>query len=71
LVVFIHFLEIHWIVMPILNHHGIALSWMDVTTFLGLGGVFMGLFFYRLGRHALVPVKDPKLAKSLTSEFHN
>jgi len=24
-----------------------------------------------LGRHALVPVKDPKLAKSLTSEFHN
>ncbi len=71
LVVFIHFLEIHWIVMPILNHHGIALSWMDVTTFLGLGGIFMGLFFYRLGRHALVPVKDPKLAKSLTSEFHN
>ena len=71
LVLVMHFLELHWIAMPMLSHHGVHFSWLDVTTFLGLGGMFFGLFFHKLGRHDLVPIKDPRLGKSLSKEFHN
>lgn len=71
LVLVMHFVELHWIAMPILNHHGVHLSWIDLTTFLGLGGMFFGLFFRRLASGHLVPIHDPNLKASLHKEFHN
>lgn len=70
LVIFMHIAEIYWIIMPTLHHHGIALSWLDFATLIGLGGIFMGLFFQRFKKHKLVPVNDPKLAESLHKEYH-
>ncbi|HMB98426.1 MAG TPA: hypothetical protein VKM36_08085 [Balneolaceae bacterium] len=70
LVLFMHFVEVYWIAMPILSHHGVHISWMDITTFFGLGGIFFGLFFQRLKKHNLVPVNDPKLAESLDKHYH-
>ncbi len=70
LVLFMHFVEVYWIAMPILNHHGVSISWMDITTFFGLGGIFFGLFFQRLKKHNLIPVNDPKLAESLGKIYH-
>ncbi len=60
-----HFVELYWIVMPVLNHHGFHLSWMTITSFIGLGGIFMGFFFHRFKQSKMIPVKDPKLAGSL------
>lgn len=60
-----HFIELYWIAMPVLHQHGIHFNWMDVTTFLGLGGIFFGLFFYKFRKQKMVPVNDPKLEKSL------
>lgn len=65
LVVATHFVELYWIAMPVLHEHGIHFNWMDITTFLGLGGIFFGLFFHRFKQHKMVPVNDPKLIKSL------
>jgi len=70
LVLFMHFVEVYWIAMPILSHHGVHISWMDITTLFGLGGIFFGLFFQRLKKHNLVPVNDPKLAESLDKHYH-
>lgn len=70
LILAMHFIELHWIVMPVLHHHGFELSWLDITTFLGLGGIFMGLFFTRLKKHNIVPVNDPQLADSLNRHYH-
>jgi hypothetical protein len=56
--------------MPTLHHHGMSLSWLDITTFFGLGGVFMGLFFMMLKKNNLVPVHDPGLKPSLAKEYH-
>jgi hypothetical protein len=70
LVLFMHFVEVYWIAMPILSHHGVHVSWMDITTLLGLGGIFFGLFFQRLKKHNLIPVNDPKLAESLDKHYH-
>lgn len=70
LVLAIHFAEIYWIAMPVLYEHGIHFSWMDVTTFLGLGGVFFGLFFRTFKKHDMVPVNDPKLDECLSKSYH-
>jgi len=70
LVLIVHFLEIYWIAMPTLHHHGISFSWLDVTTMVGLGGIFFGLFFRTLRASNLVPVNDPKLGDSLGKHYH-
>ncbi|TVQ65094.1 MAG: hypothetical protein EA360_10695 [Balneolaceae bacterium] len=70
LVIVMHIVELHWIVMPVLSHSGISLSWLDLATFVGLGGVFMGLFFQQLKKNNLVPVNDPQLAESLSKHYH-
>ncbi|MFN1835320.1 hypothetical protein AB2B38_008660 [Balneola sp. MJW-20] len=70
LVLIIHFFEIHWIALPVLYEHGIHFSWMDITTFLGLGGVFFGLFFSRFKKHKMIPVNDPKLDDCLSKSYH-
>lgn len=64
LILVTHFIELYWIAMPVL-HHGVHLNWLDLTTFLGLGGIFFGLFFRRFKQEKMVPVNDPKLEKSL------
>ncbi|MFU8811531.1 MAG: hypothetical protein ACNA78_01115 [Balneolaceae bacterium] len=70
LIIVMHFIELHWIVMPILHHDGFVLSWLDITTLVGLGGIFMGLFFSTLKKNNLVPINDPTLPESLDKHYH-
>jgi len=60
--------DIYWMVMPASSPGVVPLSWMDVLTFLGVGGFFFAAVTHRLGAHALVPVKDPRLPESLGFE---
>ena len=60
-----HLVDLHWLVLPSLHHHGIHLSWMDAAAWLGIGGVFVALLWRRLTRHPLVPVGDPALPDSI------
>jgi len=69
-VVIMHFLEIYWIAMPTLNAQGIHFSWIDVSTFLGLGGIFFGLFFWRFKQNSMIPENDPKLEECLEKTYH-
>ncbi len=67
---FIHWVDIYWIVLPSLGAHGadaphgFSLSWMDLTTMLGIGGIFVWLFWKRFTSQPAVPVNDPKLEAS-------
>lgn len=70
LVIVMHFVEIYWIVMPVLSHSGVSVSWIDFTTFIGLGGIFMGLFFQQFKKYNMVPVNDPQLSESLSKHYH-
>ena len=63
-----HLVDVFWCVMPVLHHHGVHLGLLDVTTFLGIGGLFISVFSWLLARHALIPVKDPRLPESLAFE---
>lgn len=64
-----HYIDIYWNVMPNFAHHGAHFSWMDVSTLVGIGGVFVWYFWKIYTAKALVPVNDPRLDASI--EFVN
>jgi hypothetical protein len=63
-----HFVDIHWMVMPALHEEGVGASLLDLTTLLAVGGVFVAVFGWLLRRHPLLPVGDPRLRESLGFE---
>lgn len=73
IVLVMHFLEIYWISMPA-NHsgdaHGLHFSWIDIATFLGLGGMFFGFFFNKFKKESMVPLNDPKMDDCLSKSYH-
>jgi len=60
-----HYVDLYWVVMPSLHHHGVHISWLDFTAMFGIGGIFCWLFFRRLAAHPLIPQNDPKLEESI------
>jgi len=60
-----HWVDIYWLAVPTLHHHGIHLSFMDLTAFLGVGGLFLALFWRNLIRNPLVPAGEPTLQRSI------
>ena len=61
-------MDVYWLVMPGKSPGVIPLSMMDLAVFLGVGGLFFAAAVRRLGAHALLPVKDPRLPESLGYE---
>jgi len=68
-ILFVHWVDIYWIVMPSLHEQGIAVSWIDFAPLIGIGGLFVWFFWNKLTSKLLVPVKDPGLTESI--EFVN
>ncbi len=64
-ILLMHWIDIYWLVMPSLHHHGVHLSWMDLTTMLGIGGIFLYIFWRRFTSNPLVPSGDPNLKESI------
>lgn len=58
----------HWLAMPVLHQEHATIHWLDITCWLGLCGVFLGAYAWRLSRHPLVPQQDPRLGNSLAFE---
>jgi hypothetical protein len=63
-----HFLDLHWAVMPVLHHEGVRLGLIDVAAFCAVGGVFLAALGWVSSRRALVPLRDPRLPESLSFE---
>lgn len=64
LILFTHFIELYWLVMPTI-HQSFSFHWLDIATFFALAGIFFGLFFHYFSKNSMVPKNDPKLAESL------
>jgi len=64
----VHYVDIYWVVMPGISPAGPRPSWMDLTAFLGVGGVCVAWVVTRLRGHAILPVRDPYLEDSLHYE---
>jgi hypothetical protein len=63
---FMHYIDLYWLVMPTFHHENAHFSWMDLTTLLGIGGIVVWLIFSKLAKQSLVPINDPNLELSKT-----
>jgi len=62
---FIHWMDVIWLVMPSLDHDGFKFHWTDFTAFFGIGLLAVAFTIWRLRGKLPVPVKDPYLAVSI------
>jgi hypothetical protein len=63
-----HYADLYWVVMPSLHPHDVHVSPLDLTTMVGIGGLFMAAVTWQMQKRALVPYRDPRLAESLNFE---
>jgi hypothetical protein len=63
-----HFVDLYWMVMPTLHPEGVRPSALDLAALVTVGGAFVAAASWLMRRHALVPLRDPRLAESLAFE---
>ncbi|MGB0589943.1 MAG: quinol:cytochrome C oxidoreductase [Myxococcota bacterium] len=65
-------LDMYWLIQPVLTHHhgsyDAPFSIMDITAFIGIGGIVMGVILKNVMAAPLIPVKDPRIQESLAFE---
>jgi hypothetical protein len=64
-ILFIHYVDMYWLVMPKLYEHGPEIGLMDISTLMLTVGLLIWGFGFWSRRHALVPVQDPRLQESI------
>jgi len=62
---FMHFVDIYIVVLPVLHPFGFKPSILDLAAFLAIGCPLALLFLQSLGKSSLFPARDPRLAKSI------
>jgi hypothetical protein len=62
------YLDQLWIVLPGYYKSGFRINWMDVTTPLGLGGVWLWAYLRELPRRPLIAASAPELEMALAHE---
>jgi hypothetical protein len=55
----VHIVDTYWLVMPSLHQQGVALSWLDFTAPIGVGGLWLSYFLWQLKTAPLLPQNDP------------
>jgi hypothetical protein len=58
-------LDIYLIVLPMLHHGGFSPSWMEATSFVGIGGLLAFFFLKLLASRNLYPNRDPRIKQSI------
>ena len=67
LLIVMRWVDLYWQVAPNFHHH-ITLHWLDITTVLGVGGLWLALYFRQLDRAPLLPRNAPRLKEILTDD---
>jgi len=64
IILFFHFVMVYWLIMP---YYGTGLnpSLVDLTALMAVGGLYFSLVLFNMTKHPLIPVKDPRLERSL------
>ncbi len=66
---FMHWVDIYWLVLPGLHKGGAVVSWIDPITMLAVSGLFLWNFWRMFVTKPIVPIGDPHLKESI--EFVN
>lgn len=59
------YLDVYWLVLPVLDSHGALFSWWDLSTLCAVGGCCVAFAGWRLSGKPIIPVHDPRLAESI------
>jgi len=59
--IFAHWLDMEWLVMPLARPLGPKLHWLDFAAWIGVGGAVLTYGAFRLRNHSLVAKNDPQL----------
>jgi len=65
LIFIVHALEIFWVVAPTFYMGEIRIHWTDFAAWLGIGGIWLGIFAANLKRHPLLARNDPSIEQSI------
>jgi hypothetical protein len=60
LILVMRLLDLLWMIAPNFTGEHFHVSWMDVVAPLAMGGLWLGVFGWQLGKRALVPINDPQ-----------
>ena len=64
----VHWLDMFWLVKPHMHTEHLPFSLMDLTCTIGVLGLFIAAAAFSSQKVNLVPIKDPRLDKSLAFE---
>lgn len=59
--------DLLWTIQPNFHEGAFHISWMHVTTMLGLGGIWVAAYLTFLGARPMLPVNDPYLKEALAT----
>lgn len=65
IILIMRFVDLWWIVMPGYYQHGFRLSWLNFSTPLAIGGLWIAAFLWQLKKRPLLPLQAPNLEKAL------
>ena len=54
-----HWINMVWLVTPVFHPAHVAVHWLQVTTTIGLGGLWVGLFLWLREARPAVPMPGP------------
>jgi hypothetical protein len=64
----VHAVDLYWMVLPEISPAGPHFTLSDLFAFVGVGGLVIGFFIWRMRGRLLVPIGDPFIASSV--EYH-
>ncbi|HRI66295.1 MAG TPA: hypothetical protein PK156_18735 [Polyangium sp.] len=56
-----HWMDMQWLVMPVVRPHGPTIHWVDVAAMVGVAGALLTYGSFRLRGHSVVPKNEPLL----------
>jgi hypothetical protein len=65
LILVMRIVDIAWTIGPVFRHEGSSLSWVDFAAVLGIGGLWLVIFFRNLASRSLVPARDPYFKEAI------
>ncbi len=68
LMVVIRALDLFWVVVPNFHPEKLHVHWMDILAPIGIGGIWLAVFFWQLNGRALLPLRDPRLQEAFQHE---
>ena len=70
LVLFMRWVDLHWLVVPNFSPGVLSLRWMDVVAPIGIGGVWLFVYLGQIQARALIPPRDPYLEEAFEHVGH-